>query len=61
MVSILGLRYCVAFLHLAPAYTNQPQTPSSEKWKRRWAISYTTANLRPGQLAGGDYEDEGLF
>lgn len=25
----------VAFLHLAPAYTNQPQTPSSEKWKRR--------------------------
>lgn len=25
----------VAFLHLAPAYTNQPQTPPSEKWKRR--------------------------
>ncbi|HHH0467223.1 TPA: hypothetical protein ACPZOD_004650, partial [Yersinia enterocolitica] len=21
--------------YLAPAYTNQPQTPSSEKWKRR--------------------------
>ncbi len=43
-----------------PAPITLKQTPCLNG-SRRWAIPYTTANTRPGQLAGGDYENGQIF